>query len=44
MDRRVDDVLGVELLGRAAFRYDFPTSTVLEERILGITKSLIAVV
>ena len=40
----LDDVLGVELLGRAAFRYYFPTSTVLEERILGITKSLIAVV
>lgn len=38
-----DDVLGVELVGRATLQYYFPTSTVLKESFLGLTKSLIAV-
>ncbi|WNI14416.1 class I SAM-dependent methyltransferase [Actinacidiphila sp. ITFR-21] len=39
----MDAVIGVELLGRAEMRHLFPGSTLLSERVLGVTKSLIAV-
>ena len=43
----IDDPVGVvastELLGRTQLRYYFPESTILSERILGMTKSIIAV-
>jgi hypothetical protein len=39
----MDAVIGIELLGRAEMRHLFPESTLLGERVLGLTKSLIAV-
>jgi hypothetical protein len=39
----LDAVIGVELLGRAEMRHLFPGSILLSERVLGVTKSLIAV-
>ena len=36
-------VLSVDLVGMAEFRYLFPTSQILRERVAGMTKSLIAV-
>jgi hypothetical protein len=36
------DVLEVELLSRAELRFHFPDSEILSERVLGMTKSLIA--
>ncbi len=43
IDQARDDVLWTELIGVTEMRHYFPTSTILRERILGITKSLIAV-
>jgi len=39
----VADVLNTEFLSRTEMRHYFPTSTILGERFLGFTKSLIAV-
>ncbi|MFC1435188.1 class I SAM-dependent methyltransferase [Streptacidiphilus sp. N1-3] len=36
-------VVGIELLTRTEMRYLFPDSTLLSERVLGVTKSLLAV-
>jgi hypothetical protein len=41
--RRVSDVLEVELLSAEELSFYFPTSEILKERALGLTKSLIAV-
>jgi hypothetical protein len=43
MDEARDKVLWTELIGVTEMRDYFPTSTILHERLLGITKSLIAV-
>lgn len=40
----VDEVLSVELVGLAEFRHLFQSSEIRHERLLGLTKSLIAVV
>jgi hypothetical protein len=44
-DRRaaVSNALGVELLDRTQFAFYFPESRMLDERVAGLTKSLIAV-
>jgi hypothetical protein len=42
-DEARDAVLWVELMSMKEVRGYFPTSTILHERILGITKSLIAI-
>ncbi|MFC4031159.1 class I SAM-dependent methyltransferase [Streptomyces polygonati] len=42
-EEAMDAVIGVELLGRAEMRHLFPDSELLSERVLGVTKSLIAV-
>ena len=39
----MDAVIGIELLTRAEMRHLFPGSLLLAERVLGVTKSLIAV-
>ncbi|MCL2550646.1 MAG: class I SAM-dependent methyltransferase [Actinomycetia bacterium] len=39
----MDAVINIELLTRAEMRYLFPRSTLLSERVLGVTKSLTAV-
>lgn len=44
VDDPVEDVMSVELLSRTAFRHYFPESQIISESLLGITKSLIAVV
>lgn len=38
----VGDVLNIEFLSRTEMRYYFPTSAIVSERFLGLTKSLIA--
>jgi len=38
----VRDVLNTEFLSRTEMRYYFPTSAILDERFVGLTKSLIA--
>ena len=43
IDQARDDVLWTELVGVTEMRDYFPASTILHERLLGITKSLIAV-
>jgi hypothetical protein len=43
IDQARDDVLWTELIGVTEMRDYFPTSTILRERLLGATKSLIAV-
>jgi hypothetical protein len=44
-DRRaaVENVVEIELLNRTQLEYYFPESTILAERVAGLTKSLIAV-
>jgi hypothetical protein len=39
----LDGVLWTELVDRTQMRYYFPDSTIVSERILGLTKSLIAI-
>jgi hypothetical protein len=41
-NRAVADALSVELLSKTEMRYYFPDSQLLEERVVGITKSLVA--
>jgi hypothetical protein len=43
IDQARQDVLWTELMSIAEMRDYFPTSTILHERVLGITKSIIAV-
>ncbi len=43
-EQALRDVLEVELLSKTEMKYYFPRSELLEERVLGLTKSLIAVV
>jgi hypothetical protein len=43
IDQARDDVLWTELIGVTEMRGYFPTSNILQERLLGVTKSLIAV-
>ncbi|GAB3187534.1 hypothetical protein FHX75_111857 [Micromonospora palomenae] len=42
-DQAMKQVLTTELIGRAEMRYLFPDSTIRAERMLGLTKSIIAV-
>jgi hypothetical protein len=42
-DQALGDVLQVELLSKAEMRHYFPGCTILPEKVLGLTKSLIAV-
>jgi hypothetical protein len=42
-EQALRDVLEVELLTKTELRYYFPSSVILQERVLGFTKSIIAV-
>jgi hypothetical protein len=42
-DHALEDVLEVELLSKTELKYYFSSSRILSERVLGLTKSLIAV-
>jgi hypothetical protein len=42
-DQAFGDVLQVELLSKAEMNHYFPGCTILPERVLGLTKSIIAV-
>ena len=44
VDDPVGDAMSVELLSRTHLRYYFPESKIISESVLGITKSIIAVV
>ena len=44
LDDPIGTVLAVDLLSRTHLRYYFPTSSIVCERVVGITKSIIAVV
>jgi len=43
LQEAMDAVIGIELLGRTEMRHLFPDSELIAERVLGVTKSLIAV-
>jgi hypothetical protein len=43
VEERVETVLEIELIGATEMRHYFPTSELLRERWLGLTKSLVAV-